>query len=101
MTPDNASRNTPDRMDVPFVGLATFARQPACRDWDKLDGADVAVLGNTDRHGIELSRGTRLGRGQSARFPCSTASGRRACSISRMIHLSDGRRSEDCRRRRR
>jgi agmatinase len=61
MTPDNASRNTPDRMDVPFVGLATFARQPACRDWDKLDGADVAVLGNTDRHGIELSRGTRLG----------------------------------------
>src|SRR5260370_28133110 len=45
MTTDNTSRNTPDRMDLPFVGLATFARQPACPDWDKLDGADVAVLG--------------------------------------------------------
>jgi agmatinase len=45
MTTDNTSRNTPDRMDLPFVGLATFARQPACPDWDKLDGADVAILG--------------------------------------------------------
>jgi agmatinase len=26
MTTDNTSRNTPDRMDLPFVGLATFAR---------------------------------------------------------------------------
>ena len=43
MTADGGSRNTPDRMDLPFVGLATFARQPACPDWDKLDGADVAV----------------------------------------------------------
>nr|WP_236961054.1 arginase family protein [Methylobacterium durans] len=32
-------------MDLPFVGLTTFARQPACTDWDLLDGADVAVLG--------------------------------------------------------
>ena len=39
------SRNSPDRMDLPFVGLTTFARQPACPDWDKLDGADVAILG--------------------------------------------------------
>jgi len=38
MTTENTSRNTPDRMDLPFVGLATFARQPACPDWDKLDG---------------------------------------------------------------
>jgi arginase family enzyme len=30
---------------MPFVGLATFARQPACPDWDRLDGTDVAVLG--------------------------------------------------------
>ena len=30
---------------MPFVGLATFARQPACADWDRLDGTDVAVLG--------------------------------------------------------
>jgi hypothetical protein len=37
MTTDNTSRDTPDRMDVPFVGLATFARQPACPDRDKLN----------------------------------------------------------------
>jgi agmatinase len=35
----------PERMDLPFVGLVTFAVQPACTDWDKLGGADVAVLG--------------------------------------------------------
>ena len=45
MTTDNTSRNTADRMDVPFVGLAAFAHQPACPDWDKLNRADVAVLG--------------------------------------------------------
>jgi hypothetical protein len=32
-------------MHLPFVGLVTFAREPACPDWDKLDSADVAVLG--------------------------------------------------------
>src|SRR5882757_23222 len=44
MTTDNTSRDTADRMDLPFVGLATFARQPACPDWDKLNGADVARI---------------------------------------------------------
>jgi agmatinase len=44
MTIDNTSRDTADRMDLPFVGLATFARQPACPDWDKLNGADVARI---------------------------------------------------------
>ena len=44
MTTDNTSRDTADRMDLPFVGLATFARQPACPDWDKLNGADVAHM---------------------------------------------------------
>jgi agmatinase len=44
MTIDNTSRDTADRMDLPFVGLATFARQPACPDWDKLNGADVARM---------------------------------------------------------
>jgi hypothetical protein len=43
MVANNTSRNTPGRMDLPFVGLATFARQPAYSDWDTLDGADVAV----------------------------------------------------------
>jgi agmatinase len=45
VTIHHTSRNAPDWMDLPFVGLATFARQPACPDWDKLDGADVAVIG--------------------------------------------------------
>jgi agmatinase len=45
MTIEKTSYRTPGRMDLPFVGLATFARQPACPDWDGLDGADVAVLG--------------------------------------------------------
>jgi hypothetical protein len=44
MTTDITTRNTPDRMDLPFVGLTTFVRQPACPDWDRLDGAGVAVL---------------------------------------------------------
>jgi agmatinase len=45
MTTVNTSRSIPDRTDLPFVDLATFAGQPACPDWDRLDGADVAVLG--------------------------------------------------------
>jgi len=44
MTTDNTSHDTADQMDLPFVGLATFARQPACPDWDKLNGADVARI---------------------------------------------------------
>src|SRR5260370_4938230 len=62
MTTDNTSRNTPDRMDLPFVGLATFARQPACPDWDKLDGADVAVLGIPIDTASSYRVGTRVGR---------------------------------------
>jgi len=45
MKTDITSRNTPDRMDLPFVGLTTFARHPPCLGWDRLDGADVAVVG--------------------------------------------------------
>src|SRR3982074_2600845 len=61
MTTDNTSRNTPDRMDLPFVGLATFARQPACPDWDKLDGADVAILGVPIDTASSYRVGTRFG----------------------------------------
>src|ERR1700732_5255682 len=61
MTTDNTSRNTPDRMDLPFVGLATFARQPACPDWDKLDGADVAILGIPIDTASSYRVGTRFG----------------------------------------
>jgi len=61
MTPGNASRNTPDRMDWPFVGLATFERQPACPNWDRLDGADVAVLGVPIDTASSYRVGTRFG----------------------------------------
>src|SRR6202166_3817828 len=61
MTADTTSRNTPDRMDLPFVGLTTFARQPACADWDKLDGADVAVLGIPIDTDSRFRSGSRFG----------------------------------------
>ena len=25
------------RLNLPFVGLCTFAKQPACLDWDRID----------------------------------------------------------------
>src|SRR5246500_541349 len=61
MTVDNTSRNMSNRMDLPFVGLVTFARQPACPDWDKLDGADVAVLGVPIDTASSYRVGTRFG----------------------------------------
>jgi agmatinase len=55
------NRNTPDRMDLPFVGLTTFARQPACQDWNMLDGADVAILGIPIDSASSYRVGTRFG----------------------------------------
>jgi agmatinase len=55
------SRNMPERMDPPFVGLATFAGQPACTDWDRLDGADVAILGIPIDTASSCRVGTRFG----------------------------------------
>src|ERR1700688_2269217 len=55
------SRNTPNRMDLPFVGLTTFARQPSCPDWNALDGADVAVLGVPIDTASSYRVGTRFG----------------------------------------
>jgi hypothetical protein len=43
MRADNIAHNIPDRMDLLFVGLATFARRPACPDWDRLDGAGPKI----------------------------------------------------------
>jgi agmatinase len=60
-TIEHPGRNTPDRMDLPFVGLTTFARQPACEDWNKLDGADVAVLGIPIDTASSYRVGTRFG----------------------------------------
>ncbi len=61
MTIDTTSRNMPERMNLPFVGLATFAGQPACQDWDKLDGADVAILGVPIDTASSYRVGTRFG----------------------------------------
>jgi agmatinase len=61
MSQESTSRNMPERMDLPFVGLVTFAGQPACTDWDKLDGADVAVLGVPIDTASSYRVGTRFG----------------------------------------
>jgi agmatinase len=61
MTQNQTSRNPEDRADLPFVGHVTFARQPACSDWDKLDGADVAVLGIPLDTASSYRVGTRFG----------------------------------------
>src|ERR1700744_4825343 len=61
MTTVPLSRNMAERMDLPFVGLATFAGQPPCTDWDKLDGADVAVLGIPIDTASSYRVGTRFG----------------------------------------
>lgn len=61
MTTQSKSRNMLERMNLPFVGLATFAGQPACTDWDKLDGADVAVLGIPIDMASSYRVGTRFG----------------------------------------
>jgi agmatinase len=61
MDTQSVSRNMPVRMNLPFVGLATFAGQPACTDWDKLDGADVAILGIPIDTASSYRVGTRFG----------------------------------------
>lgn len=60
MTRDH-DRNTPDRMNLPFVGLVTFAGQPAQQDWNQLDGADVAILGVPIDTAASYRAGTRFG----------------------------------------
>lgn len=61
MTTQSKTRNMAERMNLPFVGLSTFAGQPACTDWDKLDGADVAVLGIPIDTASSYRVGTRFG----------------------------------------
>lgn len=61
MTTQSKSRNMPERMNLPFVGLATFAGQPACTNWDRLDGADVAILGIPIDTASSYRVGTRFG----------------------------------------
>jgi hypothetical protein len=80
MTTDNTSRDTADRMDLPFVGLATFAHQPAWPDWGKLNGADVTGMPFERHRAIASACDSNRPRGFHVQRPPAE----RACSISKM-----------------
>ena len=46
------------RLDLPFVGIATFAKRPYVADWDAIE-ADVAVLGAPFDGGTQYRPGAR------------------------------------------
>jgi agmatinase len=48
------------RLNLPFVGIATFAKKPYVQDWDAID-ADVAVLGAPYDFGTQFRSGARFG----------------------------------------
>ena len=48
------------RLNLPFVGHATFAKAPPCLDWAAID-ADVAVLGVPYDMGTQFRPGARFG----------------------------------------
>ncbi|MFD0916210.1 agmatinase [Pseudahrensia aquimaris] len=48
------------RLNLPFVGIATFGKNDICADWDNLK-ADVAVLGAPFDFGTQFRAGARFG----------------------------------------
>jgi len=48
------------RLNLPFVGIATFGKRPYAEDWNKLD-ADVAILGAPFDFGTQFRPGARFG----------------------------------------
>ena len=48
------------RLNLPFVGFATFGKKPTCEDWDAID-ADVAILGAPFDFGTQYRSGARFG----------------------------------------
>lgn len=48
------------RLNLPFVGFATFGKKPTCENWDAIN-ADVAVLGAPFDFGTQYRSGTRFG----------------------------------------
>ncbi|QHQ35080.1 agmatinase [Algicella marina] len=48
------------RLDLPFVGIATFGKRAVCTDWSAL-AADVAVLGAPFDAGTQYRSGARFG----------------------------------------
>ncbi len=56
------SSNTYDtgRLNLPFVGIATFGKRPYVEDWDQID-ADVAIIGAPFDSGTQYRSGARFG----------------------------------------
>lgn len=48
------------RLNLPFVGFATFGKRQTCEKWEKID-ADVAVLGAPFDFGTQYRSGARFG----------------------------------------
>ena len=48
------------RLDLPFVGIASFGKYPICLDWKRIE-ADVAILGAPFDLGTQWRSGTRFG----------------------------------------
>lgn len=48
------------RLNLPFVGISTFAKSPYVQDWDAID-ADVAILGAPFDFGTQWRPGARFG----------------------------------------
>ena len=48
------------RLDLPFVGIATFAKRPYQPDWDSIE-ADIAILGAPFDFGTQWRSGARFG----------------------------------------
>jgi len=48
------------RLNLPFVGFATFGKNPICEDWNEID-ADVAILGAPFDFGTQYRSGARFG----------------------------------------
>ncbi|MEM7215548.1 MAG: agmatinase [Pseudomonadota bacterium] len=48
------------RLNLPFVGFATFGKNPICEDWDQIE-ADVAILGAPFDFGTQYRGGARFG----------------------------------------
>ncbi len=48
------------RLDLPFVGHATFGKRPPCLDWDNIE-ADIGVLGAPYDFGTQYRAGARFG----------------------------------------
>jgi len=48
------------RLNLPFVGIATFAKKPYVEDWSRID-ADVAIIGAPFDAGTQYRSGARFG----------------------------------------